>query len=63
MIAVFREPYPDELLYSSLARYLVYSGHSTFKLCCEDLYLSKTRPDIEYLNKMTPDLLSQLDDV
>lgn len=63
MIAVFPEPYPDELLYSTLARYFVYSGHSTFKQCSEDLYQCKTRPDIEYLNRMTPDLLSHLGDV
>lgn len=60
MIAIFPEPYPDELLYSMLARYFVYSGHPTFKQCCEDLYPGKTRPDIEYLNSMTPDLLSHI---
>ena len=63
MIAQFPKPYPDELLYSMLARYYVRSGHSAYKQCFEDLYLKKTRPDVEYLNQMTPDLLAHLGDI
>lgn len=63
MIAIFPEPYPDELLYSILARYYVRSGHTMIKHCFEELYPTKTRPDIEYLNPMTPDLLSHLGNI
>ena len=63
MIAVFPHHYPDELLYSLLARYYVRSGAITYLHCFGDLFSKKTRPDIEYLNEMTEDLLSHLPDM
>lgn len=61
MIAFFPEPYPDELVYSVLARYYERSGYMTYKSVCEDLY-GKTifNPDVEYMNPLTDDAISFL---
>lgn len=56
MIAYFPEIYPDELLYSQLARYYVQSGYIAYRYAAEDLYINKTvRPDMEFLNKFSDD--------
>lgn len=60
MIIQFPKLYKDELLYSVFARYYVRSGYLTYKDCFDDLYTKKTRPDIEYLNQMTEEVLSLL---
>lgn len=55
MIAYFPTIYPDELLYSQLARYYTKSGYMAYAFAAEDLFLSKTvRPDIEFVNAYTP---------
>lgn len=55
MIAYFPAIYPDELLYSQLARYYTKSGYMAYTFTAEELFLSKTvRPDIEFVNTYTP---------
>lgn len=55
MIAYFPTIYPDELLYSQLARYFTKSGYMAYTFAAEDLFISKTvRPDIEFVNAYTP---------
>lgn len=59
MIAFFPEIYPDELLYSQLARYSLMSGYTAYLYSAQDLYENKsTHPDAEFLNTFTGDALS-----
>lgn len=60
MIAQFPEPYPDELLYSVLARYYVRAGYISVSHCLEDIYEMPVRPDIEYLNCLKTDVIKEL---
>ena len=61
MIAYFPEIYPDELMYSLLARYYVKSGYPCYWYAAEDLFQSKTvRPDIEFVNQYTPATLQMI---
>lgn len=61
MIAYFPSIYPDELLYSQLARYYTKSGYLAYTFAAEDLFQSKTvRPDIEFLNAYTPEALRMI---
>lgn len=61
MISYFPSIYPDELLYSQLARYYAKSGYLAYTFAAEDLFQSKTvRPDIEFLNAYTPDALRMI---
>lgn len=61
MIAYFPEIYPDELMYSLLARYYVKSGYPCYWYVAEDLFQSKTvRPDIEFVNQYTPAALQMI---
>lgn len=58
MIAYFPSPYPDELLYSQLARYYAKSGYLAYTYAAQDLFAEKTvKPDIEFINKLHPDAL------
>lgn len=58
MIAVFPTVYPDELLYSQLARFYARSGYPGYTFAAEDLFENKAvRPDIEFLNAYTPEAL------
>lgn len=58
MITYFPENYPDELLYSQLARYYVKSGYTAYRYAAENLFVSRTvRPDIEFVNVLTDDAL------
>lgn len=55
MIAYFPAIYPDELLYSQLARYYTKSGYMAYTFAAEELFVSKTvRPDMEFVNAYTP---------
>lgn len=55
MIAYFPAAYPDELLYSQLARYYTKSGYMAYSFAAEELFLSKTaRPDMDFINRYTP---------
>ncbi len=55
MIAYFPTAYPDELLYSQLARYYTKSGYMAYTFAAEELFVSKTvRPDMDFINSYTP---------
>ena len=41
MISYFPTAYPDELLYSQLARYYAKSGYMAYTYAAEELYVSK----------------------
>jgi len=61
MIVYFPTPYPDELLYSQLARYYTKSGYMAYTYAAEELYVSKiVRPDMEFVNVFTPDALRMI---
>ena len=61
MISYFPTAYPDELLYSQLARYYTKSGYMAYTYAAEELYVSKTvRPDMNFLNVFTPDALRMI---
>ena len=61
MISYFPTPYPDELLYSQLARYYTKSGYMAYTYAAEELYVSKTvRPDMEFVNAFTPAALRMI---
>lgn len=61
MIAYFPTAYPDELLYSQLARYYTKSGYMAYAYAAEELYVSKiVRPDMEFVNVFTPDALRMI---
>ena len=49
MITYFPSIYPDELLYSLLARYYAKSGYLAYTYAAQDLFVKKTvKPDIEF---------------
>ena len=61
MIAYFPTAYPDELLYSKLARYYTKSGYMAYAYAAEELYVSKiVRPDMEFVNAYTSDALRMI---
>lgn len=61
MIAYFPTAYPDELLYSQLARYYTKSGYMAYTYAAEELFVSKiVRPDMEFVNEFTPDALRMI---
>ena len=45
MLGLFPKPYPDELIYSVLARYFVRSGYNKYVFAAEDLFSKKTKKD------------------
>lgn len=58
MILYFPKAYPDELLYSQLARYYIKSGYTAYRFAAEALYKSKTvKPNIEFINAFTEEAL------
>lgn len=61
MIAFFPGLYPDELIYSQLARYYLKSGYTAYTYAAQDLYARKNiRPDPEFLNSFTTDALNMI---
>ena len=61
MIAPFPEFYPDELVYSVLARYYTQSGYMRYTFAAEDLFQAKTvRPDPNFVNLYTSYTLEML---
>ena len=55
MITYFPAAYPDELLYSQLARYYTKSGYMAYTFAAEELFAAKTvRPDMDFINSYTP---------
>lgn len=54
MIVQFPDFYPDELVYSLLARYYTRTGYMCYTFAAEDLFKRKTvKPDIEFFNRLT----------
>ena len=61
MILYFPKAYPDELLYSRLARYYIKSGYTAYRFAAEALYKSKTvKPNIEFINAFTNEALQAI---
>ena len=61
MIAFFPELYPDELLYSALARYFDRSGYGIYRAGAENLFENRlVKPDILFVNKLRPELIDIL---
>lgn len=60
-IAYFPEIYPDELLYSVLARFYLHSGYPIYILVAEKLFINKrVKPDIEFINEIKPEVMQLL---
>lgn len=58
MISCFPTPYPDELFYSTLARYYKNSGYMAYTFVAEDLYVRNTiKPSIEFINELSSEAL------
>ncbi len=57
MIAFFPQRYPDELIYSQIARYHQRSGNARFVFTAEDVYKNGklTHPSVEFVNGYTDD--------
>ena len=61
MISIFPEPYPDELVYSLLARYYAYAGYLGYRYAAEDLYTNvAVHPDVEFLNPFSTDAVEAI---
>lgn len=60
-IGYFPEIYPDELIYSVLARYYVHSGYRYYKDVERDLFLTKQgRVDKEFVKQLRPEIIGLL---
>lgn len=58
MISFFPTAYPDELIYSQIARYHVRSGYARLSYTVSDVYQNRlVRPDFEFVNPYTLDAL------
>lgn len=58
MIGFFPDPYPDELVYSMLARYYDHAGYLVYRCAAEELFVNHTcRPNPEFVNLYTDDAL------
>lgn len=61
MINYFPTLYPDELVYSLLSRCYIQSGYLTYTFAAQDFFVKpNTKPNIEFINKYTPELLDLL---
>ena len=60
MIAFFPEIYPDELLYSQIARYHSRSGYARYVYTVYDIYQNGklVHPNVNFVNKYTPDAMN-----
>ena len=62
MIGYFPDPYPDELVYSLLARYCAKSGYLGYVCAAEDIFLNTWNlPNIEFLNDYKPEIYQLLE--
>lgn len=60
-IVYFPKIYPDELVFSCLARYCEHEGYPVYICCAEDIYTNKRiRPDIEFLNELKDDVIQHM---
>ena len=63
MIAFFPEVYPDELVYSLLARYGVRSGYTHYRAIADDLFTSHTaKPNLEFVIELSQDAYEVITD-
>lgn len=63
MIAFFPEVYPDELVYSWLARYGVRSGYTHYRAIADDLFTSHTaKPNLEFVMELSQDAYEVITD-
>lgn len=61
MISYFPTVFPDELLYSLIARYHVHSGNPTYRATVGDIYRRTTvHPDMEFVNAYTEEALGMI---
>lgn len=61
MIGFMPEIYPDELVYSWIARYYAHSGYPAYVFALEDLMGRKNaRPDVELMGKLKKDAQSMI---
>lgn len=61
MIAFFSDVYPDELVYSWLARYGVRSGYSHYRAIADDLFTSNTaKPNLEFVMELSQDAVAAI---
>ena len=62
MIGYFPEPYPDELVYSLLARYCAKSGYLGYVCAAEEIFQNTWNlPNIEFLNEYKPEVYQRLE--
>ena len=60
-IAYFPELYPDELIYSVLARFYEHSGYIYYKDVAQELFLNqKIRADKEFAKNLKPEIVELL---
>lgn len=60
-VAYFPSVYPDELIYSVLARYSVHSGYLNYREVAKDLFFNfNASPEIEFINRLKPEIMEQL---
>lgn len=60
-IAYFPKIYPDELLYSFLARYYQHSAYPRYIFAVEDIYAStKVMPSTEFISELSEEFLEHL---
>lgn len=58
MIVYFPEIYPDELVYSVLARYYAKSGYMSYMFVTQEIYKRKLqKPNIEFINLLNPEIV------
>ena len=62
MIGYFPEPYPDELVYSLLARYCAKSGYLGYVCAAKEIFQNTWNlPNIEFLNEYKPEVYQRLE--
>lgn len=60
MIGCFLDFYPDELVYSLLARYYDHAGYYVYRCAAEELFANPTcRPNPEFVNLYTDDAIKR----
>lgn len=64
MIGFLPEIYPDELVYSWLARYYCRTGYAAYIDAIADFYEKRTvRPDVEFINRLNKEAEEIITDV
>jgi len=64
VLGLFPKLYPDELIYSVLARYYVRSGYSNYVFAAEDLFQNRyVRPSFDYVSPLNDEVISYLREI